>query len=159
MLECCIKKWITVVKVTVNVECLDDIFWTTEPFITKRSIVVHHHELDWKDWYAVFMVTAEASYCQMMAFFCVCEMLILLQPNLVWCHKLDCLLTRLNCSVVSKVTVTAKIQHFSECSSGWYHLNSWTFCNQTWHGKAEWWARALCEKIFCYFQVEGQNEG
>ena len=44
--------------------------------------------------------------------FLSCELLILLQPNLVWWHKSDCLLKRLDCFVVFKVKVTAKVQNF-----------------------------------------------
>ena len=48
------------------------------------------------------------------------ELLILLQ--LTWFdvhhHKVDCLVKRLDCSVVVKVKVTEKVKNSSECSSG-----------------------------------------
>ena len=55
------------------------------------------------------------------------ELLILLQlkefglmaPN----HELDCLVKRLDCSVVVKVKVTGKVKNSSECSSQRYLLN------------------------------------
>ena len=38
-------------------------------------------------------------------------------------HKVDCLVRRLDCSVVVKVTVTEKVQNASECSSEQYLLS------------------------------------
>ena len=52
------------------------------------------------------------------------ELLMLLQLGLMeHHHKLDCLLKRLDCSVVVKVKVTEEVQKSSECSSGQYLLN------------------------------------
>ena len=47
-------------------------------------------------------------------------------------HELDCLDKRFDCCVVFKVKVTARVQNWISCSSGWFLLNCWTFCNQTW---------------------------
>ena len=60
--------------------------------------------------------------------------------------KLNCLVKRLDCFVVINVKVTKKVKNSSECSSGWYLLNCWTFCNQTWYGNGSSWARVSCEK-------------
>ena len=38
----------------LNNVCQDNVFWTTEPFITRLGTVIHHHEPEWKDWFAVF---------------------------------------------------------------------------------------------------------
>ena len=62
-------------------------------------------------------------------------------------HKLDCLVKRLDFSVVVKVNVKGKVQNSSESLSGRYLLNCWTFCNQTWNGDASSWSRVLCKKI------------
>ena len=59
-------------------------------------------------------------------------------------HRVDCLVKRLDCSAVVKVT--EKAQNFSDCSSEWYLLWCWTFCNQTWYGDAASWAK-ICKKI------------
>ena len=64
-------------------------------------------------------------------------------------HKLDCLVKRLDCSVVVvvKVKVTEKVQNSSESSSRQYLLICWTVCNQTWYGDYSLWAIVLCKKI------------
>ena len=49
-------------------------------------------------------------------------------------HKLDCLVQRLDCFVMVKVT--EKVKNPSECSSRHYLLNCVTFCSQTWYGNA-----------------------
>ena len=56
-------------------------------------------------------------------------------------HKLDCLVKRLDCSLVVKVKW--RVQSSSECSSGRYLLSCWTFCNQTWYSDASSWASVM----------------
>ena len=65
-------------------------------------------------------------------------------------HNPDCLVKWLGCFVVVKVTEMPK--NSSECSSGWYLLNSWTFCNQTWYGDASWWASVVQEDWCAVFK-------
>ena len=72
-------------------------------------------------------------------------------------HELDCLVKRLDCSVVVKVT--GKVNNSSECSSQRYFLNRWTFCNQTWYGDAPSWTRVLCKKIDLLFSSSGSQWG
>ena len=60
-------------------------------------------------------------------------------------NKVDCLVKKLDCSVVVKVT--EKVQNSSEYSSRRYALSCWTFCNQTWYGDATSWAKVSCKKI------------
>ena len=60
---------------------------------------------------------------------------------------LDCLVKRLDCSVGVKLKVAEKVQNCSECSSGRYLLNCWTFCNQTCYDDASSWARESGKKI------------
>ena len=74
-------------------------------------------------------------------------------------HKVDCILKRLDCSVVVKVKVTEKVQNSSECSSQRYLLNRWTFCNQTWYGDAPSWTRVLCKKTDLLFSSSGSQWG
>ena len=78
------------------------------------------------------------------------ELLVLLQLNLVWWHiiiSLVALWKKLDCLVVVKVRLTRKFQNLSECSSGWYLLNFWIYCNQTWCVDASSWARVSYKKI------------
>ena len=74
-------------------------------------------------------------------------------------HELDCLVKRLDCSVVVKVKVAGKDKNSSECSSQRYFLNRWTFCNQTWYGDAPSWTRVLCKKIDLLFSSSGSRWG
>ena len=53
-------------EITVSVcweFCPNDIFLTTEPFVTKLGIMVHHHELDCyvENWFAIFRVKVTVS--------------------------------------------------------------------------------------------------
>ena len=73
-------------------------------------------------------------------------------------YELNCLVKRLDCSVVVKVKVTGKVKNSSECSSQRYLLNRWTFCSQTWYGDAPSWTRVLCKKIDLLFQVLDHSE-
>ena len=69
------------------------------------------------------------------------ELLILLLSNLVWWHTIisQCLMKRLDCCVQGQVV--------NECLPRWYHLNCWTFYNQTWYGSASSWARVYFKKL------------
>ena len=70
-------------------------------------------------------------------------------------HQLDCLVKRLDCSVVIKVKVTEKVNNSSDCSSGLYLLDCWTFHNQTWYGNSSSWARVSCiEILFAVFKFK-----
>ena len=63
----------------------------------------------------------------------------------VYHHKVDCLVKRLDCSVVVHVKVTEKVKNF--IAFGWHLLSCWTFCNQTWYGDVTSWAKVSCKKI------------
>ena len=49
-----------------------------------------------------------------------------------------------------KVKVTVNVQSVTECLSGWYLLNCWTFCYQTCYGNAASWTRVSCRKKNCF---------
>ena len=66
-------------------------------------------------------------------------------------HKLDWLVKILDCCTVFKVKLTAMIQNFNARWSGWYLLNFWTSCNQTWYSDASSWASVSSKKIFLLF--------
>ena len=90
-------------KLSMNV-CPD--FLSNEPFITKLGIVMHHHELEWNDLFAVFKVnvTAKASYDLSMTLYYVFWTAVPFQANLVWWHKVNGLFKKLDCFVVFKVS-------------------------------------------------------
>ena len=67
-------------------------------------------------------------------------------------HKLDCLVKRLDFSVVVKVNVKGKVQNSSESLSGRYLLSCWTFCNQTWYGDATSWMRLSSRRLVCFLR-------
>ena len=76
-----------------------------------------------KDWFAVFKVkvTVKVNIIKR-DFLTLSELLILLQLKGDH-HKGDCLVKRLDCSVVVNVKVTEKVQNSDECSSGHYLLS------------------------------------
>ena len=79
-------------------------------FMNNVSLIVFQ-----KDWFAVFKVkvTVKDHIIKIWGFNILSDLLILLQLNLVWWHitiKLDCLLKRLDCSVVVKVKVTLRFK-------------------------------------------------
>ena len=74
-------------------------------------------------------------------------------------YELNCLVKRLDCSVLVKIKVTGKVENSSDCSSQRYLLNRWTFCNQTWYGDAPPWTRVLCKKIDLLFSSSGSQWG
>ena len=86
-----------------------------------------------EDWFAVFeaKVTVKDNIIKRWLSNMSSELLILLQLNLVWWHIILSLWKKLDWSVVVKVKVTEKVQNSSDCSSGQYLINCWTFCNQT----------------------------
>ena len=99
--ESCEKNWIIVFKVIVTVKLQN-----VDLFTIILSLSVKTALLSSKSKWRLLMVKLWLSTLS--------SELLLLQPNLVWQHKLDCLLKRLDCFVMFKVKVTAKI---IECSS------------------------------------------
>ena len=74
-------------------------------------------------------------------------------------HKVECLLKRLDCSVVVKVKVTEKVKNSSECSCGRYLLSCWPSVTKLCmvmqhHGSKCHWRRL----VRC-LQVQGHSEG
>ena len=74
-------------------------------------------------------------------------------------HKVDCLVKRLDCSVVVKVKVTEKVQNSSECSSERYLLSCWSLCNQTWSDDATSWTKVSSKKIGLLSSSSGSQWG
>ena len=76
-----------------------------------------------KDLFAVVKVkvkvTVMENIIQILPYDILSELLILLQLGLiVHHHKVDCLVKRLNCSVVVRVKVTERVKNSSDCTSG-----------------------------------------
>ena len=84
------------------------------------------------------------------------ELLIHLQWNLVWWHIIISwivLWKGWNALLWSRSRLQGRFrQSFSECSSGWYLLNCWTFCNQTWYVDASALASVMQEDWFAVFK-------
>ena len=107
-------------KMLVNV-CPDDIFWTTEHFVTKPSIVMQHHKPEChaeKKWFTVFnvKVTARVYIIKIWLFFALSsKLLVCLQPNLVWWYSIISQSVLWKHGITAfKVKVTVKIQNVSE---------------------------------------------
>ena len=77
------------------------------------------------------------------------ELLILLHLNLVWWHIIISWIVMWKDWIAlswSRSRSQKKVQNSSECSSGWYLLKCWMFCNQIWYGDASSCARVSCKK-------------
>ena len=112
-------------KMSLNVNCLSR-WYLLNAFTTKLSMVMHHHESDCcqKHWFAVLRVKVTVKYhiIKISLSNISSELLILLHLSLVLMthhHKLDCLVKRLDYSVVFKVKETEMVKNSSECSSRW----------------------------------------
>ena len=130
--------------------CPDDIFWTAQPLNTKLCMVMQHHEPEClsKKWFAVFKVKVTVKDNKIKKWLSIfwnaghSELGLMAHR-----HELDCLVKRLDCSVLVKVKVTRKVQNSSWCSSGRYLPKYWSFYIQTWYGDAWSWARLSRKKI------------
>ena len=91
---------------------------------------------------------SEGLYKQKMTIFIVSsKLLVRLQPNLVWWYII--ISRSVLCKIwitVFKVKVAANVWNVSECLSGQYLLNHWSFRYQTWYGNAASWARVWYRK-------------
>ena len=107
-----------------------------------------------KDWFAVFKVnvTVKDPLIKIWLSYISSGLLIILRLNLVWWHIIISWIVLWTHWITVKVT--ENVENSSECSSGRYLFNCWTFCNQTWYGDTSSWARVSCEKIgFAIFKV------
>ena len=129
------------------------VFWNAEPFTIKLCMVRHHHKPECLSKRLICCLQGQShseGSCHQRRLSNICSQLpILLQlkyfglmaPN----HDLDCLVKRLDCSVVVKVKVTGKAQNSSECWSQRYLLNCWAYCKQSRYDDASSWARVSCK--------------
>ena len=123
-------------KMLVNV-CPNDIFRTTEHFVTKPGMVMQYHKPACHAEKLVHCVQCEGHseglHNKTMTISAVSsKLLVRLQPNLVsWYSIISRSILWENGITASKIKVTAKVQNVSECLSGQYLLNHRTFCHQT----------------------------
>ena len=159
------SQWRSKRSVTV---CLDDIFRTSEHFVTELGMVLQHHEPEphvEEILFAVFkvkvMVRARNFYYQNMNLSTISStQLILWQPNLVWCYI-----------IISQYVLWKKLDYCIQgqgqskgsnchCFCRWYLLNCPTFCYQIWYCDESSWAWVHYAKRFvCYFQGHGHSKG
>ena len=167
------KNWITALgsssqqrfKMSVNV-FLNDIFWTSEHFVTKLGMVMQHHEPEChagKRMFSIFKVkvTARAhNYNQNMALSSISsELLISWQPNSVRWYIIisqSVLWQKLDCCVQGKGHSEGLK---CKCLSRWYLLNLQIFCYQTWYCDASTWAGVSCKKIGLLFSRSRSQQG
>ena len=127
-------------KMSVNV-CPEDIFWTTEHFVTKPDMVLQHHKPECcveklLHWVQCQGHSEGLSNKNMTISVVSSKLQVGLQPNLVWQYSIRSWnVLWENGIAVLEVKVTANVQNLSECLSRQY-LNHRTFCYQTWWGYA-----------------------
>ena len=83
------------------------------------------------------------------------------QWNLVWWHKLDCLLKRLHCFVMYIVLLWTRSSQGHSNNSEFQRMFIWmissqlrNLCNQTWYYYAASWARVSGKDLFAIFKVK-----
>ena len=105
-----------------------------------------------KDWLAVFKVkvTVKDDIIKIWLFNILSELLIILQPNLVW---LNIIKGGLSCEKIGFLCCGPGQDHRRDSWFQWMFtsrlcfLNCWTFYHQTWYGDASSWARLSFKKI------------
>ena len=164
-----LRNWILVftTKLTAKFQnvmnvCPDHTIWIAVPFTNKLVMVMHHFEPDYLQKRLICCLHGQVVCClqgqghsegsdfKNMTFwyiFWTADPFATKFGLLVHHLWLDCLVKRLDCSVAVKLKVAEKVQNCSECSSGRYLLNCWTFCNRTCYDDASSWARVSGKKI------------
>ena len=134
-------------KMSANV-CPDDIFWTTEYFVTKPGMVMQHHKPECRVEKFVHCVQCQG-------------------------HSKGLYNQNMTVSVVSSILlVTAKVQNVSECLSRWCFLcvsdhvrsvspellNHFFFTEL---GMVVYYNEAMChaDKLVYYLKCQGHSEG
>ena len=111
-----------------------------------------------KDWFPVFKVKVTVKdhlikiWLPNICIFWTADLFATKLGFMAQCHKLDCLVKRLECCIVVKVT--GKVHISSKCSYGWYNLNCWTFLS-----KLVWWCiimgqGVMQEDLFAVFKFK-----
>ena len=139
-------------KVSVNVS-LDDILRTTEPFVTKPSMV--RQKMGFYLQGQGHVTVTEFRFIQWnMPISVICsELLIFLATNLVWqCMFISWNVLWKGCFAVFKVMVTVKVLNFSKCLPR-QHLWSVKLSMVMHHHQPEYHS----EISFCYVQGQSHN--
>ena len=95
---------------------LDDIIWTTDSFVTKLSVVMHHHELECHAENSFCLLQGQyhsEGSCKQNKTFSYSELLSILQPDLVLRYIIISQSVLWNSWItVFKVKATAKVKNF-----------------------------------------------
>ena len=146
-------------------------WWMLDQMISSESLNLFLPNLVWwciimsqivfqKDWFAIFKVKVTVKdhiiKIWLSAVFWAADPFATKLGLVAHYHKLDCLVKRLDCSVVVKVKVTGKLKNLSEwskcqCFSRSYLLNRPTFCYRTSYCGAPPWAGVYSKRLICYF--------
>ena len=137
------------VMVTAKVQ---NVFWTTEHFVTKPGMVMQHHK---PECHSEKLVQCSVSRSQQgltsskYDYVVSSKLLARLQPNMVWWYNIISRSVEWKSGITAfKVKVTVKVWNVSECLSWWSLLIHRTFCYQVWYGDAALWARVFCGNFF-----------
>ena len=146
-------------------ECLDDIFWTKEHFVTKPGMVMQHHkpECHAENWFTVFSVkvTARAYISKILLF-----LLYLLNCwsvcNQIW---FDSTASEAGVSYLkfwllhSRSKSHRRLKMLVNVCLDNYLLNHRMICHQTWYGYAALWAKASCRKTGSLCSMSRSQQG
>ena len=147
-------------KMSMNV-CPDELLWIANllpPNLVWWCIIMSQIVFQ-KDWFAVFKVnvTVKDPLIKIWLSYISSGLLIILRLNLVWWHIIISWIVLWTHWITVKVT--ENVENSSECSSGRYLFNCWTFCNQTWYSDASSWARVSCKKISLLSSSSWSHQG
>ena len=155
-------------QMSTNV-CPDNIFWATEHFITKLDIVMHYHEPEWRDWFAVFKVkvTVKASYSRIMIFHCLLNCWSFC--NKTWFNGISWIvfsflfqfffLERLDYFVVFEVKVKQRFKIWMNVHLDALFSTAEPFVTKLGIVMQHHGPECHAERLFCYFLGEGHNDG
>ena len=130
----------------------DDIFWTTEHFVTKLGMVMQDHEPVCHGEKLVHSLHCHSHskgfYLIKIWLFLLCQLNCRSVCNQSWLVN-TASKAGVSFEKIGLLSSRSRSQwrlRMSECLSMWYLQNCKTFCYQTWYGGAALWARMLCGK-------------
>ena len=141
--------------------CADDIFWTTEHFVTELGMVMQHmsRTVMWKNLFAICKVKLTTRAHITKIWLCLLYLL-----NCWFCgnqtfsmvhhHKPEYLVEKLDYCIQGQGHSEFSRYQWMLTLSRWYLLNVQTFCRQTWYGDASSWASVMQKDWFAVFKVK-----
>ena len=120
-------------KMSVNV-CLDDIFWTTEHFVTKLGVIMQHHKpmcsVKKLDYCNQGQGHSKGSKCQCLSRWYLLKQHFVTKLGIVMHHyELHCHAKKVGLLVLRSRSQQGFIWSWQFLL---YLLNCWSFCYQTW---------------------------